>query len=280
MITAAILSVLALLSIGGGIAWVRGKKQKRRAYLLAKPLPNEWQEIIGQDFIRYRGLPEELRRSLDGNIQVLMAEKHFEPCGGLEEVSLRMKLLICAQAGLLLIRLKQHGLYRKLQSILVYPSAFQDSGRRRFGLQEEEDDSTMLGESWSTGSVVLSWESILAGARNADDGMNVVIHEFAHQLDQVDGAADGVPILQQRSAYRRWAKVFLRNYDELVGEVESGKGRRSLIDPYGATNPAEFFAVASETFYEEARQLKMKQPDLYNELEEFYGVDPANWERV
>ena len=232
------------------------------------------------DFIRYRGLPEELRRSLDGNIQVLMAEKYFEPCGGLEEVSLRMKLLICAQAGLLLIRLKQHGFYRKLKSILVYPGAFQDSGRRRFGLHEEEADSTMLGESWSTGSVILSWESILAGARNADDGMNVVIHEFAHQLDQVDGAANGVPILQQPSAYRRWAKVFLRNYDELVGEVESGEGRRSLIDPYGATNPAEFFAVASETFYEEARQLKMKQPDLYNELEGFYGVDPANWERV
>ena len=280
MMTAAILSILALLSIGGGIASVRGKKQKRRAYLLAKPLPDEWQEIIGMDFIRYRGLPEELRRSLDGNIQVLMEEKYFEPCGGLEEVSLRMKLLICAQAGLLLIRLKQHGFYRKLKSILVYPGAFQDSGRRRFGLHEEEDDSTMLGESWSTGSVILSWESILAGARNADDGMNIVIHEFAHQLDQVDGAADGVPILQQRSAYRRWAKVFLRNYDELVGEVESGKGRRSLIDPYGATNPAEFFAVASETFYEAARQLKMKQPDLYNELEGFYGVDPANWERV
>ena len=280
MMTTAILSILALLSIGGGIGWVRGKKQKRRAYLLAKPLPDEWQEIIGMDFIRYRGLPEELRRSLDGNIQVLMAEKYFEPCGGLEEVNLRMKLLICAQAGLLLIRLKQHGFYRKLKSILVYPGAFQDSGRRRFGLHEEEADSTMLGESWSTGSVILSWESILAGARNADDGMNVVIHEFAHQLDQVDGAANGVPILQQPSAYRRWAKVFLRNYDELVGEVESGEGRRSLIDPYGATNPAEFFAVASKTFYEEARQLKMKQPDLYNELEGFYGVDPANWERV
>ena len=280
MMTTAILSILALLSIGGGIGWVRGKKQKRRAYLLAKPLPDEWQEIIGMDFIRYRGLPEELRRSLDGNIQVLMAEKYFEPCGGLEEVNLRMKLLICAQAGLLLIRLKQHGFYRKLKSILVYPGAFQDSGRRRFGLHEEEADSTMLGESWSTGSVILSWESILAGARNADDGMNVVIHEFAHQLDQVDGAANGVPILQQPSAYRRWAKVFLRNYDELVGEVESGEGRRSLIDPYGATNPAEFFAVASETFYEEARQLKMKQPDLYKELEGFYGVDPANWARV
>ncbi len=278
--TAAILSLLALLGIGGGIAWVRGKKQKRRADLLAKPLPEEWQEIIGKDFPRYQGLPAELRRSLDGYIQVLMAEKRFEPCGGLEEVSLRMKLLICAQAGLLLIRLKQHGFYRKLKSILVYPGAFQDSGRRRFGLHEEEDDFTMLGESWSTGSVILSWESILAGARNADDGMNVVIHEFAHQLDQVDGAADGVPILQDRSAYQQWAKVFLRNYEELVEEVERGKGRRSLIDPYGATNPAEFFAVASETFYEESRQLKKKQPDLYDELKKFYGVDPASWERV
>jgi len=209
-----------------------------------------------------------------------MEEKHFEPCGCLDEVSLRMKLLICAQAGLLLVRLKKHGFYRKLKSILVYPSAFQDSGRRRFALREEEDDFTMLGESWETGSVILSWESILAGARNADDGMNVVIHEFAHQLDQVDGAAYGVPILMDRSAYQQWAKVFMHNYEELVEDVESGKGHRSLVDPYGATNPAEFFAVASETFYEEARQLKKKQPDLYSELEKFYGVDPANWERV
>ena len=277
--TAAILTVLVLLGIGGGIFWRKKRKEQARADLLRQAIPETWRDILLKDFPRYRDMPDDLQRALEGHLQVLIHEKHFEPCGGLEEVSERMKVLIGGQAALLLIRLKKHGFYRKLKSILVYPGAFQDSGRRRFGLHEEEDDSTMLGESWQTGSVILSWESALAGARNADDGMNVVIHEFAHQLDQVDGAADGVPILQDKSAYQQWAKVFVENYKELVEEVDSGKGHRSLIDPYGATNPAEFFAVASETFYEESRQLKKKHPDLYQELSEFYGVDPATWAR-
>jgi Mlc titration factor MtfA (ptsG expression regulator) len=108
--------------------------------------------------------------------------------------------------------------------------------------------------------------------------MNVTIHEFAHQLDQVNGAADGVPILRSRDAYRQWSEVFERNYEELVEEVnDRRRGREPLIDPYGATNPAEFFAVASETFFEEARELKKEHPDLYEQLQNYYGVDPAEW---
>jgi Mlc titration factor MtfA (ptsG expression regulator) len=275
-----IIAALAILGIGFVTFHISVRKKRRRAFLLSQEIPEEWREILRKDFPRYRALPDDVRKSLEGHIQVLMAEKHFEPCGSLDLVDPSMKLLISAQAALLLVRLRKHGFYRKLKSILVYPTAFHDSGRRRFDLSEEKDNSRVLGESWSTGSVILSWESVLAGARNADDGMNVTIHEFAHQLDQDDGVADGVPILRNKTAYQTWAKIFLRNYEELTKEVESGKGHRSLIDPYGATNPAEFFAVASETFYEEARQLKKEQPDLYGQLEAFYGVDPATWRAV
>ncbi len=274
------LSIIALIVVGGVTGWLILSKRQKRSAIIARPIPEAWRLILEEEFPRYRTLPPEIKQTLNGYLQVLIAEKNFEACGQLEEVTDRMKVLIAGQAALLLVRLKTHNFYRRLKSILIYPTAFHDKGKRRISLHEENDGSTRLGESWQTGSVILAWDSVLAGARNADDGMNVVIHEFAHQLDQVDGAADGVPILQNRTAYQEWAKVFARNYDDLVDRVESGKGHRALMDPYGATNPAEFFAVASETFFEEPIALLKKRPDLYRELKQYYGLDPAKWPKT
>jgi hypothetical protein len=123
--------------------------------------------------------------------------------------------------------------------------------------------------------VVLAWDSVLGGAKNMLDGHNVTLHEFAHQLDQEDGAGDGVPILEQRSAYVDWARVFRHEYEELVDKTD--RGRKSVMDRYGATNPAEFFAVATETFFEKPKQLEAKHPELYDELRSYYGVDPGSW---
>lgn len=254
------------------------KKARLRHTLLNSPPPDSWVQIFRKDFPRFFELPEELQQSLGGIAQVLAAGKNFEACGGLEEITEEMRALICIQAALPIVCLPHHRYYPELKSILVYPTAFRDGGHRRFGLREEEDRGVLLGESWQTGSIILSWESVVAGARNADDGMNVTIHEFAHQLDQINGT-DGVPILSNREAYRQWAEVFERNYEELVGEVNDGKGPEPLIDPYGATNPAEFFAVASETFFEEAKQLREEHPDLYGQLQNFYRLDPASWGR-
>tara|TARA_R110002096_G_scaffold187584_24_gene367110 strand:+ start:955 stop:1794 length:840 start_codon:yes stop_codon:yes gene_type:complete len=271
--------LLAFALAGTAVAiWLGVRKSRRRRTLLSKSLPEEWRKILEQEFPRFVSMPAEIQKSVEGITQVLMSEKNFEPCGELEQVTDRMKLLISAQAALLLAKLEKHNYYGKLKSILVYPTAFRDGGHRRFGLHDEDESGTRLGESWQTGSVILSWESVISGAKNADDGMNVVIHEFAHQLDQNDGAGDGVPILHDRNAYRQWAKVFSKNYKELVSEVEDGKGNRSLIDPYGATNPAEFFAVASETFFEESTQLLREYPDLYQELKHYYQLDPAHWQ--
>jgi Mlc titration factor MtfA (ptsG expression regulator) len=125
------------------------------------------------------------------------------------------------------------------------------------------------------GTVVLAWDSVEQGARNTDDARNVTFHEFAHQLDHEDGATDGAPPLPSREAYRSWARVFSENYAELRDLVEAGKP--SLLDPYGATLPAEFFAVATETFFEKPRQLHQKYPELYEKLSGFYGLDPREW---
>ncbi|MDF1657847.1 MAG: zinc-dependent peptidase [Verrucomicrobiales bacterium] len=256
--------------------YLASKKARLRYTLLNGTLPNSWIKIFKKDFPRFFELPEDLQKPLGGIAQVLAAEKNFEACGGLEEITEEMLALICIQAALPIMRLPNHRFYPELKSILVYPTAFRDGGRRRFGLHEEKRDGATLGESWQTGSIILSWESVIAGGRNADDGMNVTIHEFAHQLDQINGT-DGVPILKNRDAYRQWAKVFERNYEELVEEVNDGKGPEPLIDPYGATNPAEFFAVASETFFEEAGELAEEHPDLYEQLKKFYHLDPVSW---
>ena len=274
------IGIALLIGVSAGIAGVLIQKSRTTRMLLNRKLSEPLREILREHFSRYEAIPLLLRDEYEGIVNVLMHRKRFVPCGGLEEVTEEQKVLICAQAALPIAALPNHKFYPRLKSILVYPGAFRDRGRRRWGISEEESTHSRLGESWQTGSVILSWDSVVAGAANDDDGMNVVIHEFAHQLDQVDGAADGIPILKDRAAYKRWVEVFYRNYEKLVEEVESGKGGRSFLDPYGATNPAEFFAVASETFFEEARDLKIKHPDLYAELSSYYHLDPASWDET
>lgn len=275
MIELVVLTLL-LVAVVLAIGFLSTRRARRRHRLLGEPLPDSWVAALEKDFPRFRSIPRDIRQRLGGIARILAEEKNFEACGGLDEVTEEMKALICAQAALLIVALPKHGYFPRLMSILVYPGAFRDRGERRFSLREEER-GTLLGESWESGSVILSWDNVLFGARNADDGMNVVIHEFAHQLDQVNGAGDGVPILRSREAYRLWAEVFERSYEELVDEVENRKGRDPLIDPYGATDPAEFFAVASETFFEESRELRDEHPDLYGQLSAYFGLDPAEW---
>jgi len=288
MTTALSIVLLALLLAG---AWFfvakASKRQRRRQQLLSEPMPEAWHSALCESFPRYAALPPDLQREVGGVARILAEEKNFEACGGLGEVTPEMKLLVAAQAALLIVRLPERSRYFPgLGSILVYPKTFVDRGHRRFDLSQQDPRGELVGESWESGSVVLSWDNVVAGAANADDGMNVVIHEFAHQLDQLDGITNGVPILRDREAYRRWSEVFSRSYDALVEAVQTrGRSRKGaegapLIDPYGATHPAEFFAVASETFFEEAQDLLEAHPDLYAELKAFYGLDPASWPPV
>ncbi len=256
-------------------------RQRRRSRLRSSPFPESWVAILSDEFGIYEKLPADLRESLHENVRVFLDEKNFEACGGLAEVDVRMRLLIAAQACLLLLGLENHGYYPKLRSVLVYPGAFHEARRKTFDLADDDDRQVRLGESWTSGSVILSAESVVAGARNDDDGMNVVMHEFAHQLDQADGIGDGAPILEQsaeyedKGDYEDWARVLGENYQEMLDDLF--ERRRPVLDPYGATNPAEFFAVATETFFEEPERLQKEASDLYAALEKFYGLDPAAW---
>jgi hypothetical protein len=202
-----------------------------------------------------------------------MAEKSFEGCGGLTLTD-EIKVTIAAQACMLLLNRKVQ-YYPNLYSILVYPSTYV-AGTRPTIRGQAQQSSARLGESWHSGAVVLAWDSVKNGAVNFNDGHNVTMHEFAHQLDQHYGGADGAPVLASHSAYSAWAQVFSKEYELL--RRKTAKDRKSVMDVYGATNPAEFFAVASETFFEKPVQLRKEHPELYEEIYGFYRVNPVDWE--
>lgn len=272
-----IVAILAFCLLTLATVWLATRPARlraERAALMAKPFPKAWRKILNRRMAWYPRLPEELRNAVHGCAQVLAAEKSFEACGGLEEVTDEMVVLITAQASLLLIGREDHEFFPLLRSILVYPSGYADSGRRTFDLRED-GETHRLGESWTTGSVVLAWDEVLRGAAGSHDGTNLVLHEFAHQLDQADGSSDGAPELDDWEDYQDWSRVFKEHYEELVDDVNSG--RDTLLDDYGAEDPAEFFAVATETFFERPKRMSREAPDLYAELRDFYGLDPASW---
>lgn len=245
-------------------------KRRRRAALRAQPLSPERRAIIERNVAHVRLLDEAARRELEELVQVFLAEKHFEGCGGLELTD-EMRVTIAAQACLLLLG-RETDIYPDLVSILVYPSAYRAKGERREGPIVLEGDDPRLGESWTRGLVVLAWDHVKAEAR-ALGTSNLVLHELAHQLDAEDGSMDGAPDLASRERYASWARVLGEEYAELSARLHAG--RPSDIDAYGATSPAEFFAVVTEMFFEKPAQLARRHPDLYDELARFYRQDPA-----
>jgi len=253
--------------------WLR---RRRREAIRQRPFPTEWRAIIEKNVPYVACLPPEDREELAGLIQVFLAEKRFEGCNGLE-ITDEVRVTIAAQACVLLLHRPTDD-YPNLVSILVYPTAYlAPSGRHPVDGSPPDAPQARLGESWTRDVMVLAWDSVVSGASDIRDGHNVVLHEFAHQLDQEDGAGDGAPVLPRRSMYVAWARVLGHDFDELVRATE--RHHRTLIDRYGATNPAEFFAVATETFFEKPRQLRAKHPALYSQLQEFYRQDPAELAR-
>ncbi len=247
-------------------------KWKKRWDMLATPFPKKWEAILKKNIPPYAKLALDEQRQLRDLTRIFVGEKNFEGCGGLEMTD-EIKVTIAAQACMLLLNRKCE-CYPKLDSILVYPSSYVADNRNSLSIPPS-DPSVRLGESWGTGAVVLAWDSVKQGARNFRDGQNVTMHEFAHQLDQENSSANGTPILGMRSAYTAWSQVFTNEYRRL--QSRTLKGKPSVMDSYGANSPAEFFAVATETFFEMPKQLKKKHPELYKELQSFYQLDPSQW---
>ncbi len=246
----------------------------RRNRLSVGPFPREWEEILVKNVSLYRRIPSSLKDQLHTNMKIFLGEKRFEGCDGLE-LSDEIRVTIAAQACTLLLNRKNRN-YPGLSTILVYPTAYVVPETIPLGdMTYMEHESVRTGESWVHGTVVLAWDHVLREARDGRGCHNVVIHEFAHQLDQEDGTIDGAPDLETRSNYARWTRVLSREYEQLRDDIYHQ--RTPILDEYGATDPAEFFAVATETFFEKPTQLKQHEPELYEELKNYYKVDPAEW---
>ena len=236
----------------------------------ASEFPVHWEEILQQRVPIYRFLQEPDRRELRSYIRWFVGSKQFEGCAGLI-ITDEIRVTVAAQACLLLLH-RETPCYERLRLIRVYPGA-------QFALSSTD---TASGESWQHGEVLLAWDSVRGGAANPFDGHNVVLHEFAHQLDEEDGQADGTPLLgkgmaeaEQKGVYTSWARMLSKEYEELRRSIEAGG--KTVMDSYGGCNQVEFFAVATECFFEKPKQLCERHPDLYAALKQFYRQDPAAW---
>jgi len=271
-------SYLAIIFVGSLIiAYIIGKpywREFKRSLIKKRPFKKQWRKIIQRRMPYFQYMPADLQLQLKQLIQVFIEEKRFVGLKGVE-INDDIKVTIAAQACLLLLNRKTD-MYPQLESILVYPHGFikQQQNVHADGVHHTES-STLIGESWSFGKVVLSWSDTLKGAQIPDDGHNVVIHEFAHQLDQETGHANGAPILGKNQNYDIWSKVLNDGFQQLRYKAQHGEP--SLFDYYGATNPAEFFAVASEVFFEQSAAFHAEYPTLYNEFKAYYRVDPLTW---
>lgn len=269
----------AALAAGAAIiGWIIGApllRQWRLARVGAGAFPHEWGAILHERVPLYRRLPKDLREQLQRLVLVFLSDKTFVGAGGFV-ITDEVRLIVAAQACLLLLN-RPTTMFPLFRTIVIYPSTFAVDHR-------EEDEAGIVveelqeraGEAWERGPVILSWDDVEYGADNFDDGGNVVLHEFAHQLDFEIGGGDGAPVHGAEVDAQKWAHVFQREYDRLLDDIEGG--RDTVLNPYGATEPAEFFAVATETFFERPRELERGHAELYAALRGYYGVDPARWE--
>lgn len=245
----------------------------KRRQILEEPFPEEWNAYLDGNVGLYHLLDIDEKSRLRDITKVLVHEKNWEGCNGLALTD-EHRVTIAAVASVLLLNL-EHDYFGNVESILVYPAAYTVKTKVTTGSIVSEVPSERLGEAWSSDlPVIVSWPDALAGARREDDGHNVVLHEFAHKLDNRDsGGGDGVPKLGSDAEYRRWSVVMSHEFEVL--KYRASTGQPTVLNKYGATSPAEFFAVSTECFFERPRELRHLHPDLYKVLVDFYRQDPA-----
>ena len=249
---------------------LRWLTERRRDRLRERPFPPAWTAILERNVTAYSYLDEAERERLRDLVAVFIEEKHWEGCGGLQ-LDDEVRVTIAGTACLLLLG-RDHDLMRDVESILIYPSAvlLPDGGRGTLdGRPRVASDTPVLGAAHRGGPVVLAWDAAVQGSRNARDGRNLVIHEMAHKIDFLDGEADGTPPLEGAAERQRWAAACSSVFQAVRA------GTEDLLRDYAGTNEAEFFAVASEVFFERPKQLAREQPDLYRVLADFYNLDLA-----
>lgn len=259
------------LRLGGMV--LRWWRRRRRRKLTAQPAPEAWGDWLAEGVGQWAHLGREERRRLLDRVQVLTAEKRWEAAQGFA-LTERMRVIIAGSAGLLLLGFDEPDYFPGVRTIIVHPAGYTRWSADRAGRHTVlEREVTALAEAHYRGPILLSWRDVERGAANAADGRNVVLHEFAHALDMKDGVVDGTPPLPDQPTLRRWVEVMGAAYERLQEDAEGG--RRSLLDHYGASNVGEFFAVATEAFFEKPRQLRKRHEEVYRLMERYYRQDPA-----
>ena len=249
-------------------------KQRRRTAALDAPFPDESREFLETEMTHWRWLDDDERSRLERLIKGFLFDKRFEWSNGLER-SIEIETIVAASACLLILGLDK-AYFRDVNSIIMYPSSVVIKGRR--GSPDARGLETtaivpILGEAALHGPVILAWDSAKKSATSQDTGHNVIYHEFAHKIDMADGVSDGAPPMHQDER-ARWVEVCTREFELL----RSGEKLHPFLDPYAAVNASEFFAVATEFFFDKPVEMAHHKPDLYGVLEEFYHQDPASRE--
>ena len=263
--------LVLLLAVAAALLLQPWWARRRLARLSGRPFPRAWSRMLRRRVPLVARLPPPLRQRLEQRMQVFIADKPFIGCNG-QRIDDTVRVTIAAQACLLLLGQAGDGCYPRLRQVLVYPEPFVVPRRQWLpGGVVHEAPQALAGESWGQGQVILAWSEVQAGTQAAGDGRNVVLHEFAHQVDQDGGEADGHPWRADASAARRFADVMGAAFERLQAEGSV------TLDPYGASAPAEYFAVATEAFFEQPRALADEAPAVYGELARLYRLNPAAW---
>ncbi|MGB5323932.1 MAG: M90 family metallopeptidase [Pseudomonadales bacterium] len=266
-----IAAIVASLVAGKFLRTYYRRARRERAY--RKPFEREWEFILARRVPLYRRLPEDLRDALHQRINYFLLDKKIIGRGG-QAIDDDVRVTIAGQACLLVMA-EPGEIFPGFKTILVYPDTFfSDQHHVEHGVVTRHREHR-AGESWHRGPVILSWGDVLRGGDDADDGFNVVLHEFAHKLDEQNFASNGQPLLRESHAYAEWVEVLSREYREFLERVE--RRSNSVLDAYGATSPPEFFAVATESFFEKPLAMREHLPDLYRQMLRFYQLDPASW---
>lgn len=268
----AIFLTILIVALGASAYWYWSRRRARKR-LLATALSDHQRSIVTKQVPLTRKLPSEFRDKLDGEINLFLNQVEFTGCNGLD-VTEDMKLSIAAQACLLVVN--RDLWYDHLNTVLIYPSAFKSLHQERTGYVVQEKETVRTGESWARGPVILSWKHSQEGALNDDDGHNVVFHEFAHKIDELSGRTNGIPQLDDIESLQDWAEAFDVAFKRHVQATETGQ--KTTIDPYGASGPQEFFAVAVEAFFEKPEALKRHEPKVFQQMSGFFQLDPSTWE--
>lgn len=272
-------SLLFYLIVGSVAAFFIGRWAWRRYRwhrASTAPFPENWLRVVRRTLPFYDNMPPEVKQQLLERINRFLFNKQFVGCAGLV-VTEEMRVTVATCACLLLLR--SHTLeFRHVRWIYLYPSEFvvRHSVSDAAGVISE-NHGILAGEAWQNGRIILSWDSVKQGVYDFNDGRNVVLHEFAHQLDSESGSMNGAPLLYSKGAYGSWATILSREFNALRDHAYFAK--KTVLDQYGAISPAEFFAVATETFFEEPEELATEHEALYAELQNYYQVDPRQWRK-